>query len=244
MHTEHRLVEFLDRVDQASQIRSPTMAEKSLDTLAQTLGFSAAAYLATNFPKRPAGSAYILATYKKEWVARYLQQDYHRIDPVAAEGLKRLVPFDWEEFDWRSEHLKTFLGEARELGVASRGLSIPIRGPFRETALLSLNGDFDARDWVEIKQQSLPLIQIAAYEFHKRVVEIETMASAPEEVALSKRELEILRWAADGKTAWETAQIMGITERTVNFFIAGATTRLNCVKKLHAVAKAIRNGLI
>lgn len=244
MRAEHQLVDFLDRVDRASQIRSPGLAEQSLGQLAESLGFKAGAYLATNFPSRPQGSAYVLATYRKEWVTRYVQKDYHRVDPVAAEGLKRLVPFDWDEFDWRGEGLKTFLGEAREFGVASRGLSIPIRGPFRETALLSLNGDHDTRDWAELKRTSLPLIQIAAYEFHKRIVEIETQANVSTEITLSKREMEILRWAAEGKTAWETAQIMGISERTVNFFIAGTTTRLNCVNKTHAVATAIRKGLI
>ena len=244
MQVQERLVAFLDRVDRASEIGSASVAEEGLSSLARALGFKAAAYLATNFPERPADSAYVIATYRKDWINRYLQMNYHRIDPVAAQGLKRLMPFDWDEFDWRDARLKAFLGEARDFGVAERGLSIPIRGPFRETALLSLNGQFDDRDWAEIKSSTLPLIQIAAYEFHKRIVEIETPACRSVEIKLSDREIEVLRWAADGKTAWETSQIMGLSERTVNFFIAGATTRLNCVNKLHAVAKALRTGLI
>lgn len=48
---------------------------------------------------------------------------------------------------------------------------------------------------------------------------------------LSVREREILRWAALGKTAAETAIILKLSERTVNFHIN------NCAKKLHVRTK-------
>ncbi|WP_204269529.1 helix-turn-helix domain-containing protein, partial [Citrobacter freundii] len=37
--------------------------------------------------------------------------------------------------------------------------------------------------------------------------------------ALSERELECLRWVSLGKTAWETATIMGRSQRTVEFHL-------------------------
>jgi DNA-binding CsgD family transcriptional regulator len=37
---------------------------------------------------------------------------------------------------------------------------------------------------------------------------------------LSNREIEVLKWAALGKTSWEMSMILEISERTVNFHLA------------------------
>lgn len=47
-------------------------------------------------------------------------------------------------------------------------------------------------------------------------------------VALSRREIECLKWAASGKTAWEIGRILGISRRTA------AYRRDNARKKLGA----------
>lgn len=61
---------------------------------------------------------------------------------------------------------------------------------------------------------------------------------------LSKKELECLRWAADGKTSSEIAIITGLSEHTVNHYLIFACNKLNAVNRAHAVAKAIRAGII
>ena len=62
--------------------------------------------------------------------------------------------------------------------------------------------------------------------------------------ALSPRELEVLRWTMDGKTAWEVGRILGIAEDTVARHAHRATRKLECSSKHHAVVKALRLGLI
>lgn len=61
---------------------------------------------------------------------------------------------------------------------------------------------------------------------------------------LSKREKEALSWAARGKTALETARIMGIAERTVEFHLTNAIARLGAANKVHAVAWAVSLGMV
>lgn len=48
---------------------------------------------------------------------------------------------------------------------------------------------------------------------------------------LTKRELECLHWVAHGKTSWETAQILGIVERTVNFHINNSIAKTGCANR-------------
>lgn len=61
---------------------------------------------------------------------------------------------------------------------------------------------------------------------------------------LSARELEVLQWTADGKTAWEIGRILGISEQTVTRHAVSAARKLGCVNKVQAVAKALRLGFL
>jgi LuxR family transcriptional regulator len=51
-------------------------------------------------------------------------------------------------------------------------------------------------------------------------------------------------WTADGKTAGEISQILGITERTVNFHVNNAMAKLGTTNKLAAALRAAVLGLL
>ena len=70
------------------------------------------------------------------------------------------------------------------------------------------------------------------------------LALQPERPSLTPRELEVLRWTMDGKTAWEVGAVLGISERTAVLHINNAMHKLKCVNKHQAVLKALRLGLI
>lgn len=61
---------------------------------------------------------------------------------------------------------------------------------------------------------------------------------------LSERELEILRWAASGKTAAETAIILSISERTVNFHLGNCAAKLQVHSKTQALLKAVSLNIL
>lgn len=61
---------------------------------------------------------------------------------------------------------------------------------------------------------------------------------------LTRRELETLAWIAAGKSYWEAAVILGISERTIRHFMANARQKLDVVNNAQAVAEAAWRGLI
>ncbi|WP_187968099.1 response regulator transcription factor [Aquibium microcysteis] len=61
---------------------------------------------------------------------------------------------------------------------------------------------------------------------------------------LSKRELQCLRLTAQGKTSDEIAAALGLSIHTANQYLTATTQKLNAVNRMHAVAKALRLGLI
>ncbi|MET3855584.1 MULTISPECIES: LuxR family transcriptional regulator [unclassified Rhizobium] len=62
--------------------------------------------------------------------------------------------------------------------------------------------------------------------------------------ALSARELEVVRWTAQGKTSVEIGQILALSDHTVNAYMTNAIKKLDCVNRTQLVAKAIRLKLI
>lgn len=61
---------------------------------------------------------------------------------------------------------------------------------------------------------------------------------------LSPRELTVLLWMKEGKTNWEIAQILGLSERTVRFHVGGIFEKLDVTSRTQAVARALGAGLI
>ena len=61
---------------------------------------------------------------------------------------------------------------------------------------------------------------------------------------LSDRETQVLRLVADGKDTQEIARELSYSERTVKNVLHGVTSRLQLRNRSHAVAYALRQGLI
>jgi LuxR family transcriptional regulator, quorum-sensing system regulator BjaR1 len=66
----------------------------------------------------------------------------------------------------------------------------------------------------------------------------------PPPLQLTSRESEVLRWVANGKAAWEIAEILDIAKRTVDEHAQTAVRKLGATNRPHAVAIALRDGLI
>lgn len=61
---------------------------------------------------------------------------------------------------------------------------------------------------------------------------------------LSDREVSVLTWLKYGKTSWEIAKILGITENTINFHIKNIKSKLHATNRQHAVAIALAKNII
>ena len=61
---------------------------------------------------------------------------------------------------------------------------------------------------------------------------------------MTPREVEILRWTREGKTAWGVGAILGVAEATVNFHLRNIFRKLGASSKHQAVLKALKMRLI
>lgn len=64
----------------------------------------------------------------------------------------------------------------------------------------------------------------------------------PPEMKFSRRELEILKWTAEGKTSAEVAMILSISENTVNFHQKNMQRKFNAPNKTQIACYAVATG--
>jgi LuxR family quorum sensing-dependent transcriptional regulator len=54
----------------------------------------------------------------------------------------------------------------------------------------------------------------------------------------------MVRWAASGKSAWDIGAILGLSQRTIEEYLANAALKLGAVNRVQSVAEAIRRKII
>lgn len=86
----------------------------------------------------------------------------------------------------------------------------------------------------------LAILSVAVYDQLHR---IDRRDPAPREV-LTERETACLTWTSAGKTSAEIAEILALSEHTINHYLNRATRKLDAVNRTQAVANALRRNII
>ena len=190
------------------------------------------------------GQQYAALTYSPEWVARYLEQDYARIDPVVLACLNRFQPVDWKALDWSSKAAREFLKEAIEYGVGHQGFSVPIRGPSGQFALFTVSDDRDDDAWAEWTRVHRNDVILMSHNLNLKALEIERGSDVVQGVSLSPREIDSLTMLARGRSRAQAANELEISEHTLRVYIESARHKLTAANTTHAVATALQQGLL
>lgn len=190
------------------------------------------------------GEQYAALTYSDEWVARYIDQDYMRVDPVVQGCFRRFHPVEWKQLDWSGKATRTFMNEARDVGIGSQGLSIPIRGPSGQFALFSVNDSRSDDKWAKFTQTHMHDLLLAAHFINQKALELERGTDMAELATLSPRETDALTLLAMGLSRAQAADHLKISEHTLRVYIESARFKLSAVNTTHAVARALSQGLV
>jgi len=193
---------------------------------------------------------FFISGYPDGWVERYMARSYFEVDPVVLHCSKNTLPVVWEEQLTAAngvaptEKAQQFWEEARAFGLQC-GLSFVVHEQPGVTGIFSLARDRSLDDDAENLAALVGRAQMFASLLHHAVARIDLPKLLPHGVVqFTAREQECLKWAADGKTAWEIAQILSITERTAIFHLNNVTQKLGAVNKTQAIVRALALRLI
>ena len=190
------------------------------------------------------GERFGAGTYDQEWVDRYVEKDYLRVDPVILGCFQRFHPVDWKQLDWSTKASKAFFKEAIKYGVGNQGLTIPIRGPQGQFALFTASHTCSDDVWAAFRERNERDLILVAHEFNKKALEFEHGSESDTVSGLSPRELSAMTYIAKGLSRAQAADQMQISEHTLRVYIEAARHKLGALNTTHAVARALSRGLI
>ena len=134
---------------------------------------------------------------------------------------------------------------ASAAGLGTHALAFPLVGSNTRRAVFSLHADMDDADWNILRPKLIHDLAAPAAYFHARQLTSNPWPTLPSNAPrLTPRESEVLSWVAVGKSYWEIAKILNISERTVRFFMANIRRKLNAVSNKQALAEAAWHGLL
>jgi DNA-binding CsgD family transcriptional regulator len=203
------------------------------------LGFSFCAFGYTNRVPFCSRNIFVKSSYPEQWVSRYEEKDYLRIDPIARLESGDLTPVIWA--DPLFDDAKHLWAEARAAGLAI-GISQPCwdaRGQFGVYSLARETTPLNAAEINALRPFLLALGQLSMSRFG-RIADQQSSTEA----RLTQREIEILRWTADGLSAKGISNALGISVDTVNFHLKNCKRKLNARSKASAAAYATAYGLL
>jgi LuxR family transcriptional regulator, quorum-sensing system regulator BjaR1 len=182
----------------------------------------------------------LLSAYPPDWLKRYCSQDYFRIDPVIRRAQSGAGSFLWAEAasGTLEPAARTMFGEAAEFKLKS-GFTVSTITLDGDLAVVSLGGAA-----AEIPPEGRGMISIISAFAMSRALELSNRDKRRKLAKLTGREIECLKWAADGKSDWETGTILGLSEHTVGQHMRNARTKLGASTRTQAIATALRLGLI
>jgi DNA-binding CsgD family transcriptional regulator len=167
-----------------------------------------------------------------EWRALYSTENFLHKDPSVRYCRRTVLPFDWASAPYNPEaepQAQEVIDRARDFNL-HKALVIPIPGPHGTIGKVGVGGPyFDDR---EIHKPVLHLL--ALHVFH-RMEQFDGRRTRKID-CLTDREREVLAWASEGKTAWETGRILGLSQRTVEWHLRQTCKKLGATNRLQALA--------
>jgi DNA-binding CsgD family transcriptional regulator len=209
-----------------------------------TEAFRSRAFMILNLPTITSfdlQSNSIITSWPAELLAIYDQEGLMVNSPVLRRLRNSTLPFMHDTLD---AHAERDDGKTRliislfERFRMPRCAYFPTHDASGLRGAISLAGDRERFSPEEMKD--LTYISIHVFD---RLAEIRNMDTRITDT-LNDREIDCLNWTAAGKTSAEIADILGLSEHTVNHYLNRATKKLDTVNRTQAVAKALRVGLI
>jgi DNA-binding CsgD family transcriptional regulator len=165
-------------------------------------------------------------------------------DPVMQHCKRQTMPIIWGQKTYLDRGAVELWEMQAQYGYRN-GIAMALHLPEGKHFMLGVDRDQELpNDPSELTRMvaDLQLFAVHAQDTALRILVSE--GAQPECPALTPRELEVLRWTMDGKTAKAIASLLNITERTAVAHLQNGMMKLNVNSKHLAVLKALRLGLI
>ena len=231
-------------VKEANRVTTFPELSSLMESMSKTLGFD---YFALIHHVELVGPEVIdLENYPSLWREMIIERKYTSDDPILVACEHTNVGFRWSDIHkWiaLSKRQREILDCARTAGIGE-GFTIPVHIPGEYAGSCS----FGLRANRKFNAKAMPAAQFVgcfAFEAARRVLRAQRLksgkavASAPR---LTPRQLDCVVLTAAGKSDWDTARLLGISDHTVHQHIEDAKRRYGVSTRLQLVVRALFDG--
>jgi LuxR family transcriptional regulator len=181
----------------------------------------------------------MLSNYPEGWQARYVAGKLFAIDPTVIHGLRSQEPVLWSESLFASAPALWDEAQAFGLRVGGAQSSLGAPGPRRMLTLGRSSMPISSSELSANEMKMRWLLSVA----HQSMANILAPRHGWQlQSTLTAREVEVLKWTADGKTMTEISDILKLSDNTVKFHIRNAVAKLQTTSKTAAVVRAAMLG--
>jgi LuxR family transcriptional regulator, quorum-sensing system regulator CciR len=193
-------------------------------------------------PLNPRNADLVFQNYPDEWVRYYSESGRFRIDPVFRFADERMVPFHWNDPEFRASLTaaqREMLIEGAGYGLVN-GYTVPVRPPGAQTASCSVVPD----SLPGIDPATGQAVFVMASFMFDAMLRAKSECSGVRSIVLSERERQCLELAAQGKDDWAIGLLLRISERTAHNHIERAKRRLGVCTRVQVIVQALSEGQI
>jgi LuxR family transcriptional activator of bioluminescence operon len=181
----------------------------------------------------------------KPWHQHYLEQGYADVDRTLEENFQITLPLLWDVHEQKctakNKRETRIRDESVEYGI-HRGLSLPVHGPDRDFAVLTLHqceGERSLKKYQDHQYEWLAAAQIY-YHHIRRLLDLGNKIQNAH--ALTPREIQCLNYTAKSWRVEQIAKALKISVRTVNFHLQNANRKLGTNNKYQSVFHYFSSG--
>jgi len=242
----HFLIQLLVVIEECRTVEN-VVAE--LERVIRSYKFNYYGLLKQPKPNSDPMSLVLAGRWPEKWPPIYIAKKYVLIDPTVRYLARAQRPFRWSETiaafrtDPHRRRMEQMMMDARSHGMLD-GYIFPIHGRNGLLGNMTIGGDV-----VDLSPIEMTLFNAVAGKAFWKILELRGEAEALEkgsevDMQMTRREMEILNYLADGLTSMEISKLLKISNHTVDWYMNGIQDKMKAKNRQNIVALAFRYGLI
>jgi DNA-binding CsgD family transcriptional regulator len=242
------LLILLEIIHNVKAVRNIAQLECCMSQLNQLLLFDGACCILSDMDTIQNGKPIFCQkamNFPEGFVDHYVKHGHYSKSPVLQASFKTNYPINWKTI-WghktrqRSKHTMEF---ARAFGFLDGWIATHRYENDPSVAVFMVAGKK-----VETGQRAKAILKCVSTHFSESVMDIFHYKLRTHKrnryYKLTPRELEVLEWIMDGKTTLDISIIFNRSERVVKWHVKNILQKLGAQSRTHAVAIAMRQGVI
>ena len=174
----------------------------------------------------------------------YLAEEWDKVDPILSFTAAATRPFYWDDVASRMQFSRdqtALLDECRRVGVHSI-IVAPFPNPNGGCDIVGVSRRHPDRP----DRARIAILQAICAQTWCRYADLGGGGAdeGHREIALTDRELEILKWVKDGKSNSEISEIIGLSVKTIEYHVGNVLKKLGAANRTTAVVIAVKHRLL